>query len=903
MIGPRLYRILLLAYPRAFRERYGAELADGFEYLHRSASGDGLPTLVRFWGWTLVDTLGSGLRERLSARGYRSRGGGGVRLPSRGLRALFADLVLDTTYAARSLKKSPGYMIAIVITLALGIGANTALFSAAWGVFGRPLPFAQGNELVRLSATRPDWQAGDVGDDEQPFSVAEIGDLRGLPGFEDLAEYHGMSFTMIGPDGPDLVEAAVVSSNYFDFLGMEPMLGRLFDPAEDHMGAHPVVVLSFEYWKERFDSDPDVVGDTVRMNGEEHRIVGVLPQIPQFPDRNDIFLPISVCPTRSSPEFIESRGRRMMTVYARLDEGVGLTQASGELSARTDEVHEAHPEFYADIAGGREVTLTPLREELVRSARPVVWPLVAISALLLIIACANAAGLALARVGRRMDALAVRSAMGAGKGRLTRQLLTESVLLSTLGGLLGLGIAYVGSDLLATFAERFTTRSQEIRLDGVVLGFALTCSVATGLVFGIAPVTVTHRTLGGLAQRGRMTASRMNRRFQQGLVAVQVMIAFSVLSGAGLLMRSFWEANSEPVGFSTENVITARLTGGLDQSHDEYQMASVMRAIRDSLQARPSVLAVARVPWAPLADPHEHRDAFTVGSESGGWHAAVGDARAVDWSYFEVMGLEAVEGRLLMASDTSGAEPVVVVNETFRDRYMSGVAGVGDQVRDCPPGGECGEPHRIVGVVPDARVNGALDPAFPALFVPLEQTDWFTDQFIARVSGNPAIVMQAFLELVDAYPLDMAVTGVGTLEDFRRDGLQPRRFLAALLFLFAAVATGLALTGVFGVTALAASARVREMGIRRALGATRHETERLVLKDGVAVVAAGLVGGLLLTAGTTWLLEGLLWGVTPTDPWALAGAVVLFIGASAVACVLPARRAARADVVASLAAN
>ena len=902
MIGDRLYRVLLRAYPRPFRERYGAELADGFAYLRASAAAQGRWPVVRLWARTVVDTLRSGVRERLSSRGYRSRGGGGVRLPASGVRALLSDLALDTAYAVRSLRASPGYLAAIVITLALGIGANTALFSAAWGVFGRPLPFEEGNELVRLSADRPDWQPGDVGDPEIAFSVAEIEDLRAVPGLEDVAEYHGMSFTMVGPEGADLVEAAVVSSNYFDFLGMEPMMGRLFDPAEDHMGAHPVVVLTFDYWRDVFESDPDVVGRTVQMNGEEHSIVGVLPQIPQFPERNDIYLPISVCPTRSSDAFIADRGRRMMTVYARLNDGVTLDRAAREVRDHADQVHESHSDLYADLPGGREVTLTPLREELVRAARPVVWPLVAISALLLIIACANAAGLALARIGRRMEGLAVRSAMGAGKGRLARQLLTESVLLSTLGGLLGLVIAAVGSDLLATFAERFTTRSQEIRLDATVLGFAVACSVATGIAFGLAPVTVAHRMLGGLAQRGRMTASRLNRRFQQALVAVQVMVAFSVLTGAGLLMRSFWAANSASVGFATENVITARLTGGMDQFHDENQIRNVMRGVRDDLLARPEVLSVARVPWAPLADPREHRDAFTVGSEADGWQAAVGDARAIDWSYFDVLGLEALEGRLLTPADTFGAELVIVVNETFRDRYMTDIAGVGDYVRDCPPGGECSEPYRIVGVVPDALVNGGEDPAFPALFVPLEQTDWLTDQFIARVTGDPEVAMMGLLALVKDHPLELAVTGLGTLEDFRRDGLQPRRFMAMLLILFALVATGLALTGVFGVTALAAAARIKELGIRRAFGATSHQTERLVLRDGVGVVLVGILGGLLLTAGTTRLLEGLLWGVTPADLWARVGAVVLFVAASAVACILPARRAARADVVDSLSA-
>ncbi len=893
-----LYRILLRAYPRGFRARYERDLLEGFEYLADEARRRGLPRWLAFGVRTAWDTLRSGVRERASTRGYRL-GTSGVRFPGSGLSTLLADALIDVRYAARTLRATPGYLVGVAVTLALGVGANTALFSAAWGVFGRPLPFDDANELVRVEAFRPSWEEGMSGGRDLTFSVAELGDLRSVGAFEDVAEYHRMSFTLIGPAGPDLVQAAVVSSNYFDFLGMRPMLGRLFAPVEDHLGARPVIVLSYEYWTSSFASDPDVVGRTVRMNGSEHEIVGVLPRIPQFPEQNHIYLPISVCPTRSSPTFIENRDRRMMSAYARLDDRAGLEGAREELDHARSRMHGEHA-GYADIPGGHDLSLTPLREELVREARPVLTPLIGVALLLLLIACANAAGLALSRANRRMGSLVVRSAMGAGRGRIARQLLTESVLVAVLGWALGLAVAVVGSDLLATFAAGFTTRAQEIRVDGVVLAFSLGAAVVTGLAFGLAPVLTTSRLSERLLRSGGATAGLRSGRLQRGLVAVQVMFAFAVLSSAGLLLRSFWNANSTAVGFETESVITAEFTGSQDRYSGNVAFRKMLDAARERLRADARFTAVARTQWAPLADPHAHRDGYYLGTGTSEWVAAVADGRAVDPEYFDVLGIDVVRGRGLNAADTLGAEQVVVVNETFYSTYMEGTADVGDLAAPCPPEDRCGEPLRIVGVVRDARVNGAEFDVVPRLFAPLDQTDWFSNVLVARVVGDPQIAITEMVAVVHAIDPELAVRHSGSLEHFRREALTPRRFMASLLIMFAAVATGLALAGVFGVTALAASARTRELAIRRSLGATEQEAERLVVRDGLVVVAVGWVGGLVLTWWIGPALEGVLFDVEPWDPLTLAGVGALFLAAAAVACLVPARRATRVEVVTTL---
>ena len=888
------HRLLLRAYPRRFRELYGAELEDAFHAMWTSVRGRGMAARVTFLTRTTLDTVRSGLRERMSTRGYRMPGGGGLRRPARGLATGLADLALDVRHTVRALRAAPGYVAAVIVTLALGIGANTALFSTAWGIFGRPLPFDDGSDLVRVAATRPDWREGMAGGPQLPLSVHEIHDLREVDGLASVAEYHRMTFTLIGPGGPALVDAGVVSSNWFELLGMRPTLGRALRPGEDEVGTPPVIVLGHEFWMETFDGDPDAVGSIVRMNGQPHEIVGVLPPMPQFPDVNDIYLPISACPTRSDPAFQADRSARMMTVYARLDDDVDVDAAGlavGDAGAR---ISEAHPDEYR-IDGGWTLGAVSLREELVRDARPVVWPLIGIAALLLLAACANAAGLALSRANRRMDSLRIRAAVGADRLRLARELMTETVLLGLLGGLVGLSVAWSGTELLARFAADFTTRAQEIRLDAVPLLFALGLSGVTGIVFGLAPLLAVRRA-HSLGTGRRATTGRGGRRAQRVLVGVQVAIAFAVVTGAGLLARSFGEAATTSVGFETESVVTAQFLGGRDRYPDATDVRDLLERVRERLASDPTFRAVARAPWAPLAHTMNGRESFRVGRGPDAWSPAVANVRAVDPEYFEVLGVELLEGRLPGPADTLGAEEVAVVNREFRDRWMAGTAEVGDLVASCPAETPCGEPVRIVGVVENMLANGADAEVVPEIYTPLEQTDWFASTLLARVAGDPRSALLTLVETARGLDPDLAVRDAGTLEEFRTERLAPRRFVAVLVLAFALVAAGLAFTGVFGVSALAAAARRREMGIRRVLGAPPAAAERLVLREGLGVALIGCAAGSALAVGTGELLRGLLFHVAPRDPWVFGIAWILFPLVALIACRIPARRAGRDDL-------
>lgn len=895
-----LFRLLLRSYPAPFRKRYGADMEEAFVVSWEGTQG------TRARGTLLAraagDLISTGLRERLSGRGYR-RGRSPLRIPTRGVSVLLRDLWQDTRYAARTLAATPGYVAVLVLTVALGLGANTAIFSVAYGVLGRPLPFANGPQLVRLVQERPGYGADDSGTREVGFSVHEIHDYARVPGVGEVAEYHRMTFTLQAPGGPLRAGAGVVSSNFFSFLGMRPLHGRLFDPAEDRLGTEPVLVLSHEFWQGAFGGDPEVVGTRVRMNGADHEIVGILPPIPQFPDRNDIYLPVSVCPTRSSPDFIADRERRMMTAYARLEVGWEVERAREEVARFGATLTEAHPGAY-DLPGGFAASLVPLDEELVRTARPVILALAGVAGLLLVIACANAASLALARASRRWEQASIREALGASRGRMVRQHVTEGLLLGLLGGVVGLAVALVGHDLLAAFASRFTTRAQQIALDGQVLAFALGASLLTGLVLGLSPLAALRhpRALaGGAPVKGE---AQRARRWQRRLVVLQVAVAFVVLSGAGLMLRSLWALSVRDTGLTRESVLTARVS--LDEARFQELPAAeaFLKEVAERLARHPQVLEVTRLPWAPLAEVHEHRSALYLTPPGGGEERipAVGDVRPVDPSTFRVLGVPVVEGRGVLSSDGPGAPEVAVVNETFQRRFMGGDLVLGSQVRSCDAREGCSDPVEIVGVVGDVRSNGVDAEVIPEVYVPAAQSNWLREVVAARVTGDPGTVRDALAAVVREMDPQTPLTRVATLEEFRRENLAPRRFTTVLLLLFAGVAGGLAVAGVFGITHLMAAARMREMGVRRALGARPGEVARQILREGTAVVVVGLLAGGAAVWWTNRLLARFLWGVEPYDPLTLVASALLFLGAGVAAAAIPARRAGEDDVLRTLSA-
>lgn len=896
----RYYRVLLRAYPRAFRRLYGDELESDARALAARARAEGWTRYATFQLGFALDTIRSGLRERMAGRGYRV-GRSRLRLPERGVVRAVLDLPADLRHAARALARAPAYSAAVVTTLSLGIGATTALFSVAYGTLLRPLPFLEGDRLVHLVQEVPALNAADGPLSRAGFSVADLTAYRtGVAALAEVSEYHSMVFTLIDDGGPHRVRAGVVSSNYFDFLGLRALHGRVLDSAEDRPGADPVIVLAHGYWLDRFGGDPGVIGRRVRMNDRVHEIVGVLPPTSQFPVERDLFLPTTACPTRSDPAFIDDPSRRMMFAYGRLADGATLEQASSEAATVLRARAAARPDAYP-VDDGFDIRVEALRDEMAASVRPLATALLTVAFFLLLIACANAAGLALARARRRSRELAVRSALGAGRGRLVRTLVTEGVVLALVGGVFGLLVAVAAHDLLVGFASRFSTRAQEIQLDRTVLAFTLVTSVATGLVFGAVPGLWLGRARGGTGDQPlQVTQRRRDRRWQSTLVVGQVAVAYAVVVLAGLAARTAWVVGQAELGYETASVGVLEIAVDFERYQAGEHDRELFDALSRRLESHASVERVVRTVGGPLAG-HRHRDAYFIDRADGTPLAATALSRFGEAGLFEVLGVTLLEGRGFEATDRPDGPRVAVVNRTFRDRFLGSQPALGVTLTPCHGPGECAEPLRVVGVVEDVRYDGPDEAVVPEVYQVGTQSAWAGEHLLVQYRGDAAGLAADLTDLVRTVDPELAVAPLQPLDHLRREHNRPRRFLAFLLASMAAVAMGLALTGIVGVASLAAASRTRELGIRRVLGADAGGLRALVLREGLVVTGLGLAGGVALTwlAGRALVafLERVLWGVPPHDPAVLVGAAVLLGLTSTLAAWLPARRAGAVDVV------
>src|SRR5437868_7268371 len=547
-------------------------------------------------GWVATEWGSSDNNRQAALRSF-----GGVELTkeqcrdARGGRFVETSLQ-DLRYGARVLRRNPGFTLVALLTLALGIGANTAIFSVIYGVLMRPLPYADGNRLVILHQQAPLARVDDMG-----FSVKEINDYREQAETLDaVVEHHSMSFILLGGEEAQRVQTAVVSANFFDMLGIRALYGRTFLPSDDQKGADAVLVLSYNYWKQQYKGDPNIVGRVFRMNDKPHTVVGVLPPIPQYPSESDVYMPTVACPTRSSERFIANRTFRMMNVFGKLKAGVTVEQARAELAGIASNLQRTYPDAYPENRG-YAATLAPLQEELTRRAEPTFLILLGTAGLVLLIACANVANLTLARLMQREREMAIRAAMGAGGGRLIRQMLTESTMLALAGGALGLLVAAWGLQLLISFAARFTPRAHEISIDGFVLLFTVLVSLGTGLVFGLMPALGSDKNLGAaLKENSRTTAGAARHWARSLLVVAQVALSFMLLMGAGLMMRSLLKLQSVNPGFNPESVLALRVSPNWSRHGTSEQYRDFTLRLLDRVKSQPGVLSAALGSTYPL---------------------------------------------------------------------------------------------------------------------------------------------------------------------------------------------------------------------------------------------------------------------------------------------------------------
>jgi predicted permease len=824
---------------------------------------------------------------RMKERGYEVRGG-------RWLETLWIDL----RYGARMLLKDPGFTLIAILTLTLGIGANTAIFSVVNGVLLSALPYPQPEQLAMV------WC------DNRRQGVPE--DINSYPNFVDWRErnktFQGMagirptSFNLTGDGEPEQLSAARVSTNFFQLIGVNPERGRGFNAEEEQVGRDRVVVLSHRLWRRRFGGDPGILGKSISLNEEPHVVVGIMPpdfQFPgntvgQFPVNTDIWRPLA-----PSNDMRERRGTYWLRVVGRLKPGVTREQAQADMDVVAHQIIQQHP---STARIGAYATVVPLFEQIVRSIRRPLMILFGAVLLVLLIACANIANLLLARAAARQREVAVRAALGAGRWRIVRQLMTENMLLAVLGGVLGVLLAWWGLRLLVDLSPANLPRLENIRLDGRVLWFTLGLSLLTGLIFGLAPaLQATNLKLSETLKEGGRTgavgggAGRRAQRIRGALIVAEVALTLTLLGGAGLLVRSFWRLQQVDPGFRPDNLLTLQLTLSGKQYRQGAGVASFYERVQERLSALPGVVSVSATDSIMLRPLH-NSDTFIIENKPG--HECNRRIElpysVVQPNYFQTMGMQLVKGRAFTAQDGPDQPVVTIVNETFVKRCFANEDPIGKRftfgsVRPT-----------IVGVVRDSRRQGVDQQIRAESWFPHAQGPSGMMEVVLRTTGDPLALSNAVREAVWSLDRDLPIPSIQTMEQILSERVAQRRLNMLLLGLFALVALVLAAVGIYGVMSYAVTQRTHEIGLRMALGAQPREVLGLVVRQGMKLVLAGLVIGLVTTLALTRLMASLLFDVSATDPITFAAIALLLIGVALMACWIPARRATKVDPIVAL---
>ncbi len=799
--------------------------------------------------------------------------------------------VQDLRYGARQLLRSPGFTLVTVLTLALGIGATTAIFSVVDGILFKPLPFPHPERLVAVWADLT--RRGGPADEWLNFPNAA--DLRERSRtLEAVGMWDGGGATLTGQGEPRAISVGAVTADLFPgVLQVEPALGRSFRPEEDVPGAPGTAVLSDGFWRRVFGGERGVVGSTITIDGEGYTVVGVM-----GPDFRTPFMPAADVwvPLRQDVDHTYcGRGGACLHAAARLADGATLASARMEANRIARDLEAEHPR--ANVGEG--FTLRPLRRDLVADARTQLLVLLGAVGFVLVIACVNVANLLMARSSTRASELAVRGALGAGRGRITRQLLTESGLMALLGGAGGLLLAWLGTGVLVSLAPPGTPRVADVGVDARVLAFALGVTALAGILFGVVPSLRSSRAApaGALHGGGRgRVGARGGARARSVLVAAQVSLALVLLVGAGLLLRSFRNLRAADLGYRPEGVLVLRL--GLPQTRypdDDARRGFVHRA-EERLGSLPGVTGVGAISSLPLGGANEDVT-FTVegrpvpepGQEHAVWY------RRVTPGYMGTMGMTFVAGRGILPSDDERAPPVVVINQSMAQRWFPDGDALGSRVNLNSTASPVW--REIVGIVADTRHFGIREEAHDALYLPYDQSPSGAMWLTVRSPRTPATLADDVRRAVAELDPSMAAAQMAPMTDVVARALGPERFITSLLGLFAAVALTLAVVGLYGVVSYGVNGRLREMGVRLALGASGGEVSGLVVRGSLAVVAVGLGVGLVAALALTRLLGSLLYGVGTADPVTFGATALVLVLAAVAAAALPARRAARIDPV------
>jgi len=796
----------------------------------------------------------------------------------------------DTRYAFRTLRKSPGFTLAAIITIGLGVAASTAIFSMVDGVLLRRLPIGVGNRFVHL--TQPSTQSDDDG-----FSIGEVRDLNAATRtMNGVAEYHSMSFQLYGYGEPLRVQTGVVSDKFFDLLGVKPMLGRTFLPGEEAVGAPPVVVLTHNFWMDQFHGDPAVIGAKFTMNDRVHTVVGVLPPMPSYPNNDEMFMPAGACPFRSAPVMMNDYSMRMVGAFAVLRPGASIEQAEAELATLGGRLHAVHQNAYPP-AQRLHFRAALARDEMTSRAKPILLLLLATAAFLLIAAIANVANLSLSRQMRRSREVAVRVALGAGSARLYRQLMLESLYVAFAGGLVGVALAGGGVGLLRVTATRLTPRAEEIQMSAAVYVFAFVLCVVTALLVAAVPFlqAVRRRNVADALRQGNTgaMATRGEHRMRNVLVVAQVAIAFIMLVGAGLIGRSLIELRRVDAGIEVKNVLTARLTLNFTKYNSGQKQRAFADAVFERLSGMPGVSSVALASTLPLANAQRQDIRFAIEGITNGSVASTphSDAISVSPDYFRTTGIPLLRGRDFTRADRDTMGPPAIVSQRLAKSYWGSRDPIGTRIS-----ADSGRNWlTVIGVVGDVRVKGLDQDITDEIYVPLASTGSSDLRVFLRTTGPVPPVSRALRAVVHEIDPQQPVSSVETLEQVRGAQLAEPRLTTTLLLVFAAVALVLTATGLAGVIGYSVTQRLPEIAIRLALGATSARVLALVMRQGLAIVAVGVVVGLGVALEGSRVVSKLLFHVTPTDVLTYVAVGLLILATAALACFVPSRRALKAD--------
>jgi putative ABC transport system permease protein len=819
-----------------------------------------------------------GRLTRIKEMGYEVRGGG-----------MLETLRQDLRYGARMLLKNPGFTLVAVLTLSLGIGANTAIFSVVNAVLLRPLPFAEPERLVWLWDTQPQLPTA-------PTSLPDFLDWKSQNrSFEHLAAFQSGSMFLDTGDGTRETPVGLVTPEMFALFRVSPILGRTFTDEETLPGRFRVAVLGHALWRSRFGSDPNVLGRTIELNGAPYTIIGVMPEGFSFPDRAELWRPLPIDPNKLD------WGPHYLRVVGRLKPGVTLAQAQAEMSPIAARLSEQH----ADKNAGHGVKLELLRNVVVGDIGPALFVLLGAVGFVLLIACANVANLLLARVGARQKEIAVRTALGASRLRIVRQLFTESLMLSAGGGAAGLLIAVWGVKWLVSLGPNTIPRVHEIAVDPRVIFFTLLISVATSLLFGLAPALQASRPdlTGALKEGGRGSAGLRRNRLRSVLVISEVALSLVLLIGAGLMIRSLAKLNRVDPGFDPARVFTMGVTLLPNKYPDDERVASFYSQLLERAAATPGVESAGAISDLPLLGSNTS-DYFTIEGQPpvAKKEEPITEYHVVTPRYFESMGIPLLAGRDFAETDTKQAPNVVVINEAFARRHFAGESPLGHRIR---LQGQERDPLLIVGVVGDVRQLGLDKQPVPEAFVPflqdpLSKTYQRSMTIVARTKSDPGAVAGSLRAMLTSLDKSLPVYDLKPMTEYLRDSLARRRFNLILLTAFGGVALALAAVGIYGVISYGVTQRTHEIGIRMALGAEKGDVLWLVVRQGMILALGGVAIGLLASLALTRLMETLLYGVSVTDPLTFTVIALLLTSVALLACFVPARRAAKVDPLVAL---